>query len=101
MDERLHTPGRVRWHPETNRVLGCIQRRVGSRSRKGILPLYSPQVRPHLQCCIQLWSPQCQTDMDLLEPAQRRPPSYQRDGAPLLRGKAERIGFVQPGNEEV
>ncbi|KAK4828386.1 hypothetical protein QYF61_026124 [Mycteria americana] len=55
-----------------NRILGCIKRSVASRSREGILPLYSTLVRPHLQYFIQLWSPQYREDMDLLEWVQRR-----------------------------
>lgn len=31
---------------KTNHVLGCIQRRVGSRSSEVILPLYAALVRP-------------------------------------------------------
>ncbi|GAB0179179.1 hypothetical protein GRJ2_000383200 [Grus japonensis] len=57
---------------KANRVLGCIKRGVTSRSREGILPLYSALVRPHLEFCIQLWGPQYRRDMELLERVQRR-----------------------------
>jgi len=45
---------------------------VGSRVRKGILPLCSNLVRAHLEFCVQLWSPQHRQDMELLERVQRR-----------------------------
>ena len=58
---------------KANRVLGCIQSSVTSRSREGIVPLYCSLVRPHLQYCVQLWGAQYKKGMELLERVQRRP----------------------------
>ena len=52
-------------------ILGCIKRSVASTAREVLLPLYSVLVRPHLEYCIQMRSPQYRRDMDLLERVQR------------------------------
>jgi len=57
---------------KANHILGCIKSSVASRAREGILPLCFSLVRPHLESCVQLWSPQHRRDMELLEQVQRR-----------------------------
>ena len=52
-------------------ILGCFQRSMVSRVREAILPLCSAVVRPHLEYCIQMRSPQYRRDTDLLEHAQK------------------------------
>ncbi|KFQ71339.1 hypothetical protein N335_13245, partial [Phaethon lepturus] len=54
---------------KANHILGCIQRSVANR--KGFCPSNSALVRPHLESCIQLWSPQHRKDMDLLKRVQK------------------------------
>jgi len=74
VDEKLDvTWQRALAAEKANCTLGCIQSSMASRSREGILPLCSMLVRPPLESCIQLWSPQHKKDMELLERVQRRP----------------------------
>jgi len=55
VDEKL----RMTWQcaltaQKANRIPDCIKSSVVSRSREGILPLWSGLVRPQLESCIQL-----------------------------------------------
>ena len=57
---------------KANHILGCIKSSVVGRMGEVILPLCSVLVRPHLEYCVQMWSPQYRRDVDLLECIQRR-----------------------------
>ena len=61
---------------KTNGILRYIQKRMDSRSREVLLPIYSALMRSlhsHLEYCVQFWAPQFKKDMELLEsPAEGR-----------------------------
>ena len=55
-----------------NQVLGIIKRTMVSRDKDLILKLYKTLVRPHLEYCVQVWSPSLKQDINILERVQRR-----------------------------
>ena len=52
---------------KANQVLGMIRRNIKYKDKSLIVPLYKAIVRPHLEYCIQAWSPYLRKDIDMLE----------------------------------
>ena len=55
-----------------NHILGMIRRAITYKEKSLIVPLHKAIVRPHLQYCIQAWSPYLRKDTYILEKIQRR-----------------------------
>ena len=55
-----------------NKLIGFIGRSFEFRTEEIILNLYNALVRPHLEYCVQCWSPYYKKDIEKLEGVQRR-----------------------------
>jgi len=54
------------------RILGMIKRNFKNLDCQSLRMLYCTYVRPHIEYCIQAWSPYFKKDIDALEKVQRR-----------------------------
>ena len=52
---------------KANQILGMIRRNITYKENCLNVPLYKAIVRPHLEYCIQTWSPHLRKDIDMLE----------------------------------
>ena len=84
-----------------NQILGLIRRTIMYKEKQLIVPLYKAIVRPHLEYCIQAWTPYHKKDIDKLERIQRRAtkmiPEFRdlSDESHLLQ-----CGLTRPGDQE-
>lgn len=82
--------------------MGCIRRSVVSRSREMILPLPSSLVRPHLEYCVQFWSPLYKNNIDILGAVQARVIKMIMKGWEHISYEERlRAETVQPGEQKV
>ncbi len=51
--------------------MATFRRNITYKERSLIVPLYKAIVRPHLENCIQAWSPYLRKGIDMLEKIQR------------------------------
>ena len=65
---RSHIKGIV---GKANRVLGLIRIGFECLDKDMFLNLYPVLIRPHLEYCVQVWSPYLQRDIKLVEGVQR------------------------------
>ena len=56
---------------KARRVIGMVQRNFRKLDRKDFLLIYKTYIRPHLEYCVQAWSPHLEKDIEVLEKVQK------------------------------
>ncbi|CAM4653692.1 unnamed protein product [Lepidochelys kempii] len=72
VDSSLNTSMQCAVVKKANRMLGIIKKGIENKMENILLPLYKSMVCPHLEYCIQMWSPHLKKDIVALEKVQRR-----------------------------
>ena len=76
------------------RMLGAINKNVSYKSEEVVTKLYNAYVRPHLEYCVQAWSPTYEKDCWLLERVQKRATKMVRGISSLpYEERLERLGL--------
>jgi len=57
---------------KANKMLGMIKRTIGYTKPEIMVRLYKTLVKPHLEYCVNVWSPHYTKDKELLERVQHR-----------------------------
>ena len=70
-----------------------INRYFRSRRKNIILPLYKSLVRPHLDCCVQVWRPHLNKDTEKIEKVQRRATKLMEECKGMNYVKITRLKF--------
>ena len=56
---------------KASRIIGLVRRNFRDLDKRDFLLIYKAYIRPHLEYCIQAWSPYLERDMEVLERVQR------------------------------
>ena len=69
---------------KANSLQGCINKGITSRDKEVIIPLYLTIVRPHVEYCVQFWSPLYRKDVDWLQSPEEYHEDDQGTGKPAI-----------------